>query len=264
LRFEGKIRQTTISQDTDDKYYVSILVETEHIVEPKAEKAVGLDWGRGANILVTSDGEKIKNPKFGKNETQKIKKLSRELSRRTKDGKNWNKTRVKLARKHAHIQNQRKGFLHKLTTRLVDENQVLVVENLCVKDIVATNNEAEYRQRRHKANKATYDATPYMLQEMLRYKAEWNDRNFQKVDASYTSQDCSVCGYREKHNLNSARNFVCNNCGVKLHRDINAAINILNRRNGGVSLLNKDALASCSQEASRDAVRRRFGLNDVC
>lgn len=225
-KFEGKIKSVTISQVPSGKYYVSILVETEHNPMKFTGCMVGIDLGI-KDLLITSDGEKFDNIRTTKKYENKLAKEQRKLSHKEKGSKNWNKQRIKVARIHEKISNTRKDYLHKISHQLVSENQVIVTEDLAVSNMV----------KNHNLAKAIQDCGWYELTRQLQYKSDWNNRQYMKIGRfTKSSQPCHVCGYINTETKNLAvREWACPQCGAVHDRDINAAINILNE---GLKLLN--------------------------
>lgn len=225
--FEGKIKSATISQVPSGKYYVSVLVETEHIPMESTGSMVGIDLGI-KDLLITSDGEKFDNIHTIKNYEDKLAKEQRKLAHKVKGSKNWNKQRIKVAKIHEKIHNTRIDNLHKISHKLISENQVIVSEDLAVNNMV----------KNHNLAKAIYDCGWYELTRQINYKSEWNNRQYIKIGRfTKSSQPCNVCGYinTETKDL-SVRQWTCPQCGTVHDRDINAAINILNE---GLRLLNE-------------------------
>lgn len=217
--FIGKIKSATVSQVPSGKYFVSILVETELIPMKQNNNSVGIDLGI-KDLLITSDGEKFDNIHTTKKYEDKLAKEQRKLSRKIKGSKNWNKQRIKVARIHERIRNTRIDNLHKISHKLISENQVIVSEDLAVSNMV----------KNHNLAKAILDCGWYELTRQLTYKAEWNDRIYIKIGRYVpSSQICNVCGYVNKDIKDlSVREWICPECGTVHDRDINAAINILN------------------------------------
>ena len=217
--FVGQIKSATISQVPSGKYYVSILVETEHIPMESTGCIVGIDLGI-KDLLITSDGKKYDNQKLIKKYEDKLAKEQRKLAHKQKGSSNWNKQRIKVAKIHEKISNTRKDYLHKISHELVNENQVIVSEDLAVKNMV----------KNHNLAKSISDCGWYELTRQLDYKSDWNNRNYIKIGRfTKSSQPCSVCGYinTETKDL-SVREWTCPQCGTVHDRDVNAAINILN------------------------------------
>ena len=218
-KFIGKIKSATISQNPSGKYFVSILVETEHIPMESTGAMIGIDLGV-KDLLITSDGEKFDNIHTTKKYEYKLVKEQRRLSHKVKGSKNWKKQRIKVARIHEKIHNTRVDYLHKISHKLISENQVIVSEDLVVSNMVKNRNLA----------KAISDCGWYELTRQLSYKAEWNNRKYIKIGRfTKSSQPCNVCGYINTGTKNlSVRQWICPKCGTVHNRDINAAINILN------------------------------------
>lgn len=216
--FTGKIKSATISQVPSGKYFVSILVETECMSTKSTVRMIGIDLGI-KDLLITSDGEKFDNIRTTKKYENKLAKEQRKLAKKKKGSNTWNKQRIKVARIYEKIHNTRVDYLHKISHKLISENQVIVSENLSVSNMV----------KNHNLAKAISDASWYELTRQLGYKAEWNDREYVKIDRFYaSSQLCSVCGYKNTETKNlSVREWTCPQCRTSHDRDINAAKNIL-------------------------------------
>ena len=213
----GDINSLTVSKDPDGKYYVSFLVKETYQPPNKSAKQIAIDLGI-KDFATFSDGSKVANPNHLFKSFSKLKGLQRNLSRKKKGSKNRNKARIKLARLHSKIANQRSDFLHKLSTQIVNENQVICVEDLAVKEML--------QQNKLIAKLASNLGWRNFLT-MLEYKSSWNERQFIKVDRWFaSSKTCSACGSINKELKLSQRSWVCS-CGAKHDRDHNAAKNIL-------------------------------------
>ena len=222
---DGIIKSATISKNPSNKYYISILVEQEIKELPKNEFAVGIDLGL-TDFVATSDGIKYSNPKWLRKQENKIKKLQKELSRKKKGSKNRTKTRIQLAKAYEKIINQRKDFLHKLSSEFINENQVICLEDLQVNNML----------QNHKLAKAISEASWYEFRRQLEYKSKWYSRTMVIIDKYYpSSQICSNCGENTGKKPLDIREFDCPYCGTHHDRDINASINILHE---GLRILN--------------------------
>ena len=226
--FEGTIKSITVSRTTDNKYYMSLLVEEENKPMEANDKMIGLDLGL-KDLIVDSNGKKYKNHKYLTESQNKLAREQRKLSKMVKGSNNRNKQRIKIARLHKKICNQRNDYLHKLSKKIIDENQVICIEDLKVKDMMNDS----------KIARNISDVSWSRLVSMLLYKANWYGRKVIKIPSTYpSSQLCSKCGYKNSitKNLN-IRKWTCPKCGSIHDRDINAAKNILSK---GIEMLTKD------------------------
>lgn len=219
---QGIIKSVTASKERSGEYYASVLCEIEDIEKlPKSDKSVGIDLGLH-HLINCSDGYKEENKHYFKKAQDKLAKEQRKFARTQKDSKNHEKQRIKVAKCYQKIKNQRNDFLQKLSTKLINENQVICLEDLSVKGI----------QKNHKLASSVSDASFAKFVSMLEYKAEWYGRIIVKIDRFYPStQVCSCCGFsntslRGLKNL-SIREWVCPECGEVHDRDLNASRNIL-------------------------------------
>jgi putative transposase len=209
----------TVSRDAAGRWFVSILVEAAIGQHPPAETAIGIDAGI-TSLLTLSTGEKIANPRHERRDRQRLAKAQRALSRKRKGSANREKARRKAARVHARISDRRADFLHKVTTRLVSENQALAIEDLSVRNMV----------KNHSLARAISDASWSEFRRMLEYKAGWHDRDILLVDRWYASSKlCSApgCAHVAGSMPLNVRTWTCPSCGTVHDRDVNAARNLL-------------------------------------
>lgn len=265
----GRQGTITVSKNPSGKYFVSVLVEINEISPdrqlPVKETTIGIDFGL-KTFLTNSKGEKIYSPEFLKQSLTKLQKLSRKHSKKQKGSKNKEKERIKLARLYEKISNQRLDFLHKLSSRLISENQAICIEDLNIQGMS--------KLWGRKINDLSY----YTFTQMLLYKSIWAGKNLIKIGRfDPSSQICSHCGYRN-HNLKiTDRIWTCPECNSKLDRDINAAINIrdfgLNEFNlrqelSEVKPLERKALAKRNRkksfsETDLDELGKKIDYNDL-
>ena len=233
-KFDGVIKTVTVSKECDDTYYVSILVEENIEAKPKSKNSVGIDLGI-KSYIVDSNSERIDNPKYLSRSLLRLAIEQRKLSHMKKGGKNRNKQRIKVARLHRRIRNQRNDFLQKLSSKYINENQVIVLEDLNIKQM----------EQDSRLSRLIVDASWSKFVSMLEYKGNWYGRDIIKVPTYYpSSQLCSCCGYQNKEIKDlSIREWVCPKCGATHSRDHNASINILNK---GLDILKARTLPDSS------------------
>ncbi len=209
----------TVKLDPCGRWFVSLLVDDYTIeVLPATDKQVGIDAGV-SSLISTSDGQKIANPKHFNRLYHKLKVAQKELSRKTKGSSNRHKARLKVAKIHAKIKDARTNFLHKLTTRLVQENSLIAIEDLSVRNMV----------KNHKLARSISDAAWGEMFRQLEYKCKWYGRKLVKIDRFFpSSKRCHHCGFVIEKLPLALRSWDCPSCGtIDIDRDINAGKNIL-------------------------------------
>ena len=219
------IRQATLTKLPCGEYYLSILVDGDltHNVK-ESHHTVGIDLGV-KDFVVTSDGEVFDNLHFKKNESKKLIRLQKQLSRKQNGSNNRNKARVKLAKAYKKINDKKQYYLHQVSNYLIDENQIICMENLNVKGMV----------RNHKLADSIQEMNFGEFRRMLEYKAQWYGRKIVFVDRFYpSSKTCNECGYVNKTLKLSDRVWICPDCGKIIERDYNAALNI---RDEGIRMI---------------------------
>ena len=214
--FSGTPSSLTISKNKAGQYFVSILVKEEVQKLPIASKTIGVDVGI-ADLAVCSDGRRFNNPRMTKKYAKKLAKAQRQLAKKKKGSNNFNKQKLVVAKIHEKIASSRQDFTHKMTKMLINENQVISVESLRVKNMV----------KNRKLAKHLHDANFGEMLRQLEYKADWYGRKISAVDQWFPwSKMCNACGllYPGKWTL-GIRKWSCS-CGAEHDRDHNAAINI--------------------------------------
>lgn len=213
----AKLTTVTVSKDAAGRYFVSMLCDDSVSAKPQAAGRVGIDLGL-THFAILSNGEKIAAPNtFRKNEA-KLAKLQRRLAKKTKGSNRRRKAKLKVAKLHAKIADSRRDFLHKLSTRLINENQVIAVESLSVSNM----------QKNRCLSKSISDAGWSEFLRQLEYKANWYGRELVGIDKWYpSSKRCSDCGYTMPKMPLNVRQWTCPECGSTHDRDVNAARNVL-------------------------------------
>lgn len=250
---KAKVTTVTVIRDTAGRYFASLLCDDEVETLPPAKSQIGIDMGLN-HFLITSDGEKVAAPQFGRKYSQKLIKLQRKAARKFEVAKvkagipkgkaipkgakiertqNFRKIQKKIARIHARIADSRRDFQHKLSTKLIRENQTISVETLAVKNMSRSAKGtigAPGRKVKQKSglNRSILDASWSEFIRMLEYKSTWYGRTLIGIDRWYpSSKRCSDCGFVRSKMPLSVREWSCPECGVIHDRDINAARNIL-------------------------------------
>ena len=219
-RFEGILKTATISMTATGKFFISILVEDGKEIPDKEtfgyDSTIGLDVGL-KDFVTMSDGTKINNPKFLQSSLQRLKVLQKRVSRKKKGSKNRDEAKYQAAKQYEKITNQRKDFLHKLTTKLVSENQAIAIETLNVDGMM----------KNHCLAQAIGDVSWSEFFRQLEYKCEWYGKTLLRLGRfEPSSKICSVCGSINRDLKLSDREWTCAGCGTPHDRDVNASINI--------------------------------------
>ena len=210
----GIPKMVTVSKSASGKYFVGFMCEVEQVLKPVTGMVIGIDVGI-KDVIVSSDGFHSGAPKFTYKYQRQLKKAGRKLSKKKKGSNGWHKQRIVIAKIHEKIANSRKDFLHKLTTNLVSENDVICVEDLNVAGML----------KNRKLSKAVADVGIFELNRQIEYKAAWYGKTVIKISRWYPStKTCSSCGNIRIMKL-SQRVYECE-CGLIIDRDLNAAINI--------------------------------------
>lgn len=221
-----KLLSVTVSKDTCNKYYISILVDTEIKQFKKTHKTIGIDVGI-KEFAVLSNGTTISNPHYFRNSQAKLRKLQRRLSKKKKGSLRHKKCKYKVALLHGKVANQRDYFLHNVSTSIVKDFDIISIEDLNVAGMI----------KNHKLSKSISDASFSKFFSFLQYKCKWYGKELIKIPRfAPSSKTCSKCGAVKQELQLSERSYHCSSCNYEIDRDLNAAINI-NRI--GVAILNE-------------------------
>jgi len=235
-KYKENIRSATLTKTKSGSYYLSILVDgsVDKVLDKPLNDVLGIDLGI-KSFIVDSRGNEYQNIKIKRNNLDKLSKLHRELSRKEKGSKNRTKARIKLARFYERLDNIKQEYLHSITNKLLNENQVLTIEDLNVKGLLKNHNMAMSIQ----------ELSLFDFKQKLIYKSKWYNRLVIEIDRFYpSSKTCSHCGYKnDKLTLND-RTWRCPNCGTTHNRDHNAAINI---ENEGRKIFNNKIPTRCGK-----------------
>lgn len=214
---EGKIKTCTIKRDGSQWYAsFSVVMESEPQLKSTGQ-SIGVDVGL-KSLVTLSNGEQVLSPKYLRQSEVKIVRAQKDLSRKKKGSNNRNKQRIKLSKIHRKIRNQRMDFTHKLSRTLVNQYDHIVFEKLQIKNMI----------KNHHLSKSIMDASWYQLIQFTKYKAEYAGKVVELVNPKNTTQNCSNCGKKVPKSL-ATRVHKCPYCGLEMDRDVNAAINILNK-----------------------------------
>ena len=255
-QFKGTVRNMTISVTPSGKYYVSILSQVQYEPLQKTNAKVGIDLGL-KDLVITSDGKKYSSNKFIKHYTKELTKAQKHLSRKQKGSNSWNKQRIKVARIQEKIHNCRIDKLHKISTDLIRNYDVICCEDLNVKGM----------QKNHKLSQAISDTSWGMFITMLTYKAEMNDKQVVKIGRYYpSSKTCHSCGYVKEDLKLKDREWICPVCCEIHDRDTNAALNILKEglKNTLAGTVNYTDGADVSPFQGQSAMKSEANKSLVC
>lgn len=222
---DNKILFGTISKTPTNKYYISITCEIEYEPYIKTNSSIGIDTGI-KDLVILSNSVKYENIKTLKTNIKKIKYNNKQLSKKIKNSKSRKKQQLKLAKIHEKVGNIRKDYLHKVSTDIIKNHDIICIEDLAIKNLM----------KNHKLAQAFSDVSLGTFYEMLNYKANWNDKTIIKIDRFFpSSKTCSKCNYINQDLTLNDRSWICPNCNTVHDRDINAANNILKQ---GLNIIN--------------------------
>ena len=236
-KFNKKFKSATLTKSKTGNYYLSILIDCPIEKEiNEMDKVIGIDLGI-KDFIVDSDGNRYENIKIKRNNSKKLIRLNRSLSRKQKGSKNKDKTRIKLSKFHEKLNNKKENYLHQISNKLISENQVIVMEDLNVKGMM----------KNHHLAKSIQELSLNRFKNILLYKANWFNRDIIEIDRFFPSSKlCSTCGIKNETLTLKDREWNCTACNTIHDRDVNAALNILNE---GKRILNiKEKIGSSSPE----------------
>ena len=237
----GEILFATISKSTTGNYYVSLTCEVQYQPYKKTNSKVGIDTGI-KDLAILSDGTTYENIRSLKSKLKKLKYEQRQLSKKVKGSSSRDKQRKKLAILHEKITNIRKDYLHKVSTEIVKNHDIISVEDLAVKNIM----------KNHKLSQAMSDVSLGNFYSMLEYKCDWNDKQFVKIDRFFpSSKMCFKCGWINQDLTLNIREWKCTSCGEKHDRDFNASKNILKQ---GLKILSGSGIESDIKQKQVEAL----------
>ena len=238
---EGKLLFATISKSTTGKYYVSITCEVEYIPFEKTNSKVGIDTGI-KDLAILSDGKVYENIKTLKTKLKKLKYNQRQLSKKVKGSNSRLRQKSKLATIHEKVTNIRKDYLHKVSTEIIKNHDVICIEDLAVKNMM----------KNHKLAQAFSDVSLGAFYTMLEYKANWNDKTVVKIDRFFpSSKTCNVCNYINQDLTLKDREWTCKSCNTVHDRDFNASINI---KKQGINILSGCGMQSDTKQKHSEAL----------
>lgn len=237
---EGEILFATITKSPTGKYYVSITCEVNYKPLDKTGSSVGIDTGI-KDLAILSDGKTYENIKVLKYKLKKLKYEQKQLSKKQKDSNSRQKQKIRLSLVHEKITNIRKDYLHKVSTEIVKNHDIISVEDLAVKNIM----------KNHKLAQSLSDVSLGMFYTMLEYKSKWNDKSFVKIDRFFpSSKTCSNCGWINQDLNLSIREWTCPSCNEHHDRDLNASKNILKQ---GINILSGFGIESDIKQKQEEA-----------
>ena len=232
-KFTGTVRNVTVSKNKAGQYFVSVLVDELINLKPSTGRSIGIDLGL-THLAILSNGMKIDNPRWFRENQSKLKRGQRKLSRKTKGSNGYKKQRLKVAKLHLKVSNQRKWVYQNLSSWIVENYDTICMEYLNVAGM----------GKNRKLAKSISDAAWSSLVSMIEYKATWYGKTFIKIDRFYaSSKTCSCCGTKVESMDLSIRKWTCTSCGVVHDRDLNAATNILNKGLTDLYDFNEDELS---------------------
>jgi putative transposase len=240
-KIEGEILFATITKSTTGKYYVSITCEVNYKPFDKTGSKIGIDTGI-KDLAILSDGKTYENIKVLKSKLKKLKYQQRQLSKKQKGSNSRQKQKIKLSLVHEKITNIRKDYLHKISTEIVKNHDIISVEDLSVKNMM----------KNHKLAQSLSDVSLGMFYTMLEYKSKWNDKSFVKIDRFFpSSKTCSNCGWIYQDLNLSIREWACSSCNEHHDRDLNASKNILKQ---GINILSGYGIESDIKQKQEEAL----------